>query len=174
VVLTRRMKKLTIILFFLLTLLSCSTPEEKILDSFNEHRMARRRSTTLEVKEVKIYDTLFYTDLVKAWDNIEKNKPILENKLKRMEHYRDSVLSSKPDRSKLDSLMHADRIKRERYDRQLDHLNRQFGYVDMLVRDAGNDTICGYYAKIVTKNDTLLFIVTPNFEILCPVFMYEE
>jgi len=44
----------------------------------------------------------------------------------------------------------------------------------MLVRDAGNDTICGYYAKIVTKNDTLLFIVTPNFEILCPVFMYEE
>ena len=168
------MKKLTIIFFFLLTLLSCSTPEEKILDSFNEHRMARRRSTTLEVKEVKIYDTLFYSDLVKAWDNIEKNKPILEKRLKNMDNYRDSIRLSNNDRSKLDSLMRAGGKKRERYDRQLDHLNRQFGYVDMLFRDSGNDTICGYYAKIVTKNDTLLFIVTRKFSILCPVFMYEE
>ena len=168
------MKKLTIIFFFLLTLLSCSTPEEKILDSFNEHRMARRRSTTLEVKEVKIYDTLFYNDLIKTWDNMEKNKPILEKRLKNMNNYRDSIRSSNPDRSKFDSLIHAGRKKLERYDRQLDHLNRQVGYVDMLIRDSGNDTISGYYAKIVTKNDTLFFIVTRKFSILCPVFMYEE
>ena len=168
------MKKLLLIFILILSVLSCKTPEEKIVDSFNENRSSRRRSRTLEIKGAEIYDTLYYHDLAKMYAQNENDKPYFEKKLREMNHYRDSVIALKLDKPQRDSLMHIGFEQRERYDRKITHLGHQENYMYLLLRTTPKDSIYAYYAYIVTNRDTLKFIVDHKFNIICPVFMYED
>lgn len=141
------MKNLLIIL--LLFLVSCSTPESKILNSFNEGRDARHIKHEFEVKSVAIYDTIYTKDLENSLQKVETQIRNIEKLPKKVEKY-----------------------KPRHFDDYGDLLRKQ-GDMYMLYREIVNDSICGYYARIITNRDTFDFVITTKFKILTPVFMYQ-
>jgi hypothetical protein len=145
------MKNLLYILLFFLV--SCSTPESKILDSFNEGRPYRRVKHEIEVKSVSIYDTIYAKENYKYWEEVQAKllniqKGFRENK-NTPNYYRHG-----------------------RQEDDYGSLLRRQGNMYLLYRDVVNDSICGYYARIITSRDTFNFVVTTKYNILCPVFVY--
>lgn len=144
-----KMKKLLTLVLFCFILISCeSTPEKKILHSFNF------RHKEMKAKDIKIYDTLYAKE-------IDINVSIINNKIQILE----KQLKSKNIAN--DSLF----IIKKYIEKDLERL-----YFQQLMNDnlISNDSICAYYARITTNKDTFNFVIEPfTYRIVCPVFMIE-
>jgi hypothetical protein len=161
-----------ILIVFLLTLLSCSSPEQKIVRSFNDQ--AFLQSSKIKVKNVEIYDTVYFNDVSEKVYNIQSEINKLEMDILRMNNFRDSVLELDFSKITHDSLMKKGFHRKMVYDRKLDFAIRREGYYYSLY-NIPVDSISAYYAKIITDKDTFNIVVTANtYEVLCPVFIFEH
>lgn len=140
------MKNLLIILLFFLV--SCGTPQSKIRDSFNEGRIIRHIKGEFEIKSVAIYDTIYIKDVNNSLQKVKTQLMNIEKVPRKIDIYKD-----------------------KHYDDYSELLRRQ-GDMYLLYRDIVNDSICGYYAKIITNKDTFNFVVTTKYKILTPVFIF--
>jgi hypothetical protein len=164
------MKKLFLIFVFLL--ISCSTPEKKIIESFKSQRMARH--TNIKIKGAEIYDTIYIRQIDKILPDIQNKVDLYEKRINNMNNYRDSVFRLGYPRPKRDSLMRKEFDRRQYYDREQEHQFHRLMIYNNLDKQI-DDSICGYYARIITSRDTLNFVVAPlTFMIICPAFMFEE
>jgi hypothetical protein len=142
------MIKWIIILF--LFLVACGTPESKILNSFNEGRITRHIKGGFEIKSVAIYDTIYTKDVDNSLQKVQTQLLNIEKLPRKVEKFNN-----------------------KHYDDYGDLLRRQ-GDMYLLYQDIINDSICGYYARIITNKDTFDFVVTTKYKILCPVFVYND
>jgi len=166
------MKKIIVVLISFLFLISCSSPERKIKESFNFQRPNRHRA--FKVESVKIYDTIYSKTVFENQDIFRKQNEDLLNKLKHLDQYRDSVFKLHYPRSKQDSLIRIGFDLRRHYDMELDRLSIREMNNNTLYTQI-DDTIAGYYARIITQRDTFDVIVSSlTFHVVCPVFMYEN
>jgi len=142
------MKKVLFILF--LFLISCSSPEEKIIQSFNIQRAPHQRE--FKAKSAEIYDTIFA-------DQVFDKLDILNENINRLQ----------------DSLKNKKIRYSEFYQRELDHLLHQ-EQIYTSISSQIDKNISGFYVKIITnKDDTLNFLVYPlTYRIICPVFLIDN
>jgi hypothetical protein len=162
------MKFITLILFSLL--ISCQlTPEKKIEKSFYDQRRYVIHPN-INVKDVKIYDTVYMTSVITNMMRIEYSIKNLQDSIKKIDNLSDSIIKS--NLPKKDSLLHQEFLKASKYRRKLDHEFYTEGVNNSLFDLESKDTIAGYYVRIITNRDTLELVVKPDFKILCPVFMY--
>lgn len=160
------MKKIILILFALV--ISCTSPERKIKNSYDFQR------GNVKVNEVIIYDTLYVDKLIDDLNFFQGRIKILEKSLKQQEIYRDSIIQLQYTKIKQDSLLRIGFEKRRRYNKELDYISFKENIIESIFSQM-NDTIAGYYARVITKYDTIGFIVNPNtFRIIIPVSMYEK
>lgn len=165
-------KILKIALFFLL-LVSCTTPEQKIENSFNEQRFARRNSHV--VQNVIIYDTIYFKDIIDSLNTIESKLQDFDKIfiVRNTDNIRDSLRKTNHLPRVRDSLLRKSINNIQSNERAYQHLRHMATYRYALMRIPAIDSISGYYVKMITNRDTLNFIVTNKFDILCPVFMYQ-
>lgn len=163
------MKFLSKIFFiFSLVLFSCSTPEQKIIDSFKTGRIHKYNR---EIKYAEIYDTIHTQNIQDSIPIFEKRIAKFDVDMKKIDMYRDSIVNLKlPDSTKYFLIRNA-LDKKRRLDIQSDHLihqkNQYYAFYNTY------DSICGYYAKIYTKKDTFDFVVmVKTYNIICPTFMF--
>jgi len=167
------MKKLfSILLLFLIILISCDTPEKKVIKSFNEQRFSRDRG--FKIEKAQIYDTLYVNQVIEKTPIIIDKVQSLENRIKRMDNFRDSVIKLNYPRPITDSLLRKGFDRKRFLDREIGHYRYIEDFYNNLYYDY-NDTIAAYYARIITERDTFEFVVMARtYRILCPVFMIEE
>ncbi len=124
-------------------------PERKIIDSFD----FQRKSITHNIKAhtSEIYDTLYYYEVYEKLQILQGRIDELETNIQKTDYNKDSVI---------------------RYERELEYLIHQELFIQRIMFEC-NDTICAYYTKITTNKDTLNFVVSPEFRIICPVFILE-
>lgn len=160
------MKIVTIIL--LLLVFSCSSPERKIKQSFNAQR------GKIKIENVKIYDTIYAETLSERMEFFDTRIKFLERSVKMSNEYRDSIRGLQYPKPIEDSLLRIGyRWRRERQN-ELNALSFKQTFSESLYSEM-DDTIVGYYAKIITRYDTIDFIVSPiTFQLVCPVYMYEN
>jgi len=167
------MKRLfSILLLFLIILVSCDKPEKKVIRSFNEQRFSRDRG--FKIEKSQIYDTLYVNDVIKKVPLIEDKVQSLENNIKRMDNFRDSIFKLDSPPYKKDSLLKRGFDHKRFLDREIDHYRYIEDFYNNLYYDY-NDTIAAYYSRIITKRDTFEFVVMARtYRIICPVSMIEE
>lgn len=159
------MKIITLIL--LLLVISCSSPEKKIKDSFKFQR------GRFKIESVQIYDTIYSETISENVEYFHKRKVFLEKSIRRADEYRDSILKLEYPKSKRDSLIRIGARWRRERQKDLETTTFKSTFTDIL-NSKMNDTIAGYYVKIITRYDTLNFITDPTFQIVCLVSMYEK
>jgi len=160
--------KTIIILILSLFLFSCNSPERKIKNSFQYQR------GKFKITEVKIYDTIYLKDITENTEFFNRRIRYLERSIKMANEYRDSVLQFQYPKSKQDSLLSTGRLWKRQRQKELDRLLIRESLTNYLYSEI-NDTIAGYYARIVTRYNTFEFVVSPiTYQIVCPVSMYEN
>lgn len=145
------MKKIFFIIC--LFLISCGTPERKIIDSFDFQRKSITRNVRAQIAEV--YDTLYYSEIYKKLKIIQGKIDELETNIEKINYDKDG-----------------DKDNVINYERELDYLIHQELIMQRIIFES-IDSICGYYTKITTNKDILNFVVSPEFKIICPVFILE-
>lgn len=162
------MKAPIVILILSLFLFSCNSPERKIKNSFKFQR------GKFKIEDVRIYDTIYLKNVDENMEFIYERTKYLKKSVKMANEYRDSILQLQYPKPKQDSLLGTGYQWRRHRQRELDHLFFRQAFTESLYSET-NDTIAGYRARIITRYDTLEFIVSPlTFQIVCPVFMYEK
>ena len=163
------------IIFFSLIILctySCTpSPVKEIKKSFYSLRI--NKSKFFKIKKIEIYDTLYYMDVKKEVDSLEKRFPVIKRNYDRMKKYRDSINNFNYPRPKYDSLIKAGIQKSNLIDREMRIIAyKQIKRYELLQQI--DENICGYYVKIITPKDTFKVVVSAlNFRIISPVFIYE-
>lgn len=167
------MKKLFFILISFLFLLGCTnTPEKQIEKSFYFQRGPSKRHQ-IKIQSVKIYDTIYVDEVYVKVDTLEKRIAHFEERIKRVEIFRDSIRKSISPDSIKQKFMRTGSERRMHFDRERDHFMNIQHYTRMLDMQR-NGNIAAYYVEIVTNIDTMKFAVTPlTYYIICPVFMLE-
>lgn len=140
--------KTSILILVIISLISCTSPEKKIKDSFSFLREKRKE---LKIKSVEIYDTIYTKTVYDNMDTLQKKIAHLESHMRK----RDSI------------------FRKEKYDRELDILYFKQGLFYSLYSDM-KDTIGGYCARIITPKDTFDIVVTPEFQFIGPAFLYNN
>ncbi len=158
--------KIVLFILSLVFLTSCTTPEKRIKKSFNLFREDK-------ITNIEVYDTVSKNDIYESIDTFHTKIKSMENSIKRIEIYNDSIIDLNLNKSELDSFIKLKIDQKSKYKRELDIMSFKQGIVYNLYSDM-NDTIAGYYARIITPIDTFNIIVNPRFEFVCPVFMYEN
>lgn len=158
--------KISILILFAF-LISCNSPEKKIKDSLFFQRGTRGNA------RVEIYDTLYSDMINENMEFFERRTKFLRNSIKMADEYRDSIVLLQYPKPKQDSLLRIGFKWRRERQKDLDNLTFKQSFNDYLYHEM-NDTIAGYYARIITKQDTMDFIVNPSFQIVCPKYMYEN
>jgi hypothetical protein len=156
-----------------MAMISCNnTPEKKIAQSFYKQRFIKDKD--FKVEKVEIYDTICINQIIDALPIFEKRIDIFQKNLIKMNSYRDSILKFNYPKLEKDSLLRIGRDRQEYYDRELEHLiHREMIYLNM--NEQLDDSICGYYVKIITPKGTFDFIVSPlTYRIICPAFAIQE
>jgi len=138
-----------ILIMLSMILYSCNTPERKIIDSFDFQRKSITHNVRAESAEV--YDTLYYSEVYEKLQILQGRIDELETNIQKIDCNKDSIIE---------------------YKRDLDYLIHQELFIQRIMFEC-NDTICGYYTKIVTNKNVLNFVVSPEFRIICPVFILE-
>lgn len=162
------MKNLIFILF--LFLISCSTPEQKIIDSFKEGRMHRYNK---EIKSAEIYDTIYTKDAFDSLDYFDEKVKYLNEKVRKMDNYRDSIVKMNYPDSLRHRLIREGFQRRESYERDAEHVRHQIYYYYTFYQF--RDSICGYFAKIYTEADTFDVVVDAKYYgIIAPTFMFKN
>jgi len=162
------MKKLLFILFVFL--ISCSTPEQKIIESFKEGRMSRYNK---EIKSAEIYDTIYTLDALDSLPYFDAKYKKIQKNIASMDSYRDSIVKLKYPDSTRHRLLREGFEKREALERAADHVSRQLGHYYSFYNT--RDSICGYFAKIYTSADTFdVVVLAKSYYIICPTFVFKN
>ena len=156
-----------LIFIILLFVVSCDSTEKKIKDSLFFQRGVRRNAT------VEIYDTLYSKTAIENLEFFENRSRFLINSIKMANEYRDSILLLQYPKTKQDSLLKIGFLWKINRQRELNNIYFKQKFAEDIYHEM-NDTIAGYYVKIITKDYTDNFIVNPKFQIICPVYMYEN
>jgi len=158
------MKKLLIILY--LILFSCSSPEQKIIKSFEDGRLHGH----FKINNVSIYDTIYYKDIIDSLEFYENKVRLIQKQIDGLRGFRDSVFKlNYPDSTRRSILQKRFDLDRK-LQRDLRHASNQqmtrYTFYNI------NENICGYLVKIYTPRDTFDFVVTSKYTIVCPTFMF--
>ena len=168
-----KMKNLLYILI-LIFLSSCTTPEEKIMKSFNEGRYVKRHENTFFfVKDIKIYDTIYLLDVYEGYGNLSTDLYFIDKRMKRITAEKNKLQTSDTLQTIKDSLIAVNIRRLNYYEKQTNDFYHAQSFHSFLLNAEPNDSVAGYYVKITTNLDTLYYVVTSKFNILCPVFMYK-
>jgi len=158
-------KKLFIILS--LILFSCSSPEQKIIQSFKNDRPHHSR---IKITGASIYDTLYLNDVLDSISFYENKTRYIRQQLDGVNSFRDSVIK----------LNYSDSTRRLIFRKYFDNIRRLERELDrtshkQMIRYSfynTHDSICGYLVKIYAERDTFDFVVMSNYNILCPTFVF--
>lgn len=164
------MKTLLLILAIIF-LNSCTSPEKKIKQSFNFFREGKRKES--KVINVQIYDTIYAKAVYNDMDSLTNKIQKLEDSLKKMDLYRDSILCLNLDTILRDSLIRIGFEKKRKYNREFNVVSFEQGLTYALYSNI-KDTIAGYYAEIITPMDTLNIVVGSSFNFIFPVPSFEK
>jgi hypothetical protein len=159
------------LLFFILT--SCNTtPENKIAKSFSNEKIINHK--VIKIKSIEIYDTIYMNEVIDELSQIQNKVELYEKNIKIMRGYRDSVNTLDYPDSIRHSLIEKNFKHKRLYERELNYLFFSQTFHHELYTTPIKDSICGYYTRIITNKDTFNFVITYDFSLLCPTFMFEK
>jgi hypothetical protein len=162
------MKYLFKILLIFSILVSCiNSPEQKI-----KKDLKLQNRLNLKIYDVIITDTIYEDELHFKINEIYENINIQKNKMQYFHNKKDSLFKIKNKDFIIDSLIKDVFNNLMFYKRDFDNNEIQLLYHRQLLEKTFNG-ISGYYANIKTENGNYPFIVTTDFQILCPTFMFE-
>jgi hypothetical protein len=165
----KKMKKIFSILFLcIILIISCSSPEKKIKQSFTHQRYSKFKE--IEIQKIEIYDTVYFTDIVNTLNFLDNKSEIINKKIDELDLYRDSIRKNKISNFNKDSLFRELEKRENFYNREIDHLFRE----EMNYANLGkqiDDSIYAYKVMIKTDKRTFNFLVSPlTFTIISPTF----
>jgi hypothetical protein len=164
------MKKLFIILTVLFGfLVSCGSPEQKIIRSIQQDRIGKH----IEIKSVEIYDTLSIFEVQFMFPILQNNLAEFEEQFHKFDNIRDSIHAFHNSKSIYDSVLNKEFLKRDKIDHEIDHINRMISIYYSLYNSPTKNNDAAYFVKIVTDRDTLdLVVSTDTYKVICPTFMF--
>jgi len=158
-----------ILLILILSSISClNSPEKKILRDVKSKNYLK-----LKIESAQITDTLYKQQIKDKLDEIPLR---IQNHQKMIQNYRhdiDSIRKINIDNNKSDSTIF-NLFRRIRFhNREIDHVHLQTMYYEQLYNQS-TDSICGYYITIkIHAQESLDFVVSKDFYIICPKFMLD-
>jgi hypothetical protein len=159
-----------IFFIFSLVLFSCSTPEQRIVQSFKQGKLFRYNR---EIRSAEIYDTIYTKSVLDSLPIFEERLDKFYRISKSMSNVRDSISELHFSKTKIDSLIRKSFERIKRVETEADHLAHQKNQYYIFYNTS--DTICGYYAKIYTKNDTFDVVVdAKRYSVICPTFIFKN
>lgn len=162
------MNYLVKILIIFSILISCvNSPEQKI-----KKDIKLQNRLNLKIYDITITDTIYEDELYFKIDDIYENINTQKNKMLYFHNQKDSLINIKNKHLIIDSLIKNVFDDIMFYKRNLDNNEIRLLYQRELLEKSFNG-ISGYYANIKTENGDYSFIVTTDFQILCPTFMFE-
>jgi hypothetical protein len=164
------MKNLFKILFFVIILIiSCNSPEKQIIRNLREGDHLR-----FKIENVKIIDTLYENQISKILDENEIRIDSLQKEIKNVnaeikDLYKNNRVFAK---NIVDSLLKDKFNKSVNLAREISYYERQSRFYREIFYHT-EDSICGYVVIVKTKYHEFKYVITKDYDILGPGFLFK-